>query len=61
MCTINAAEGPPPLAALLAPHPGFTLDAPPLPAAVVDGGAARTWPHRHDADGFFAARLRRSP
>jgi 16S rRNA (cytosine967-C5)-methyltransferase len=34
-----------------------------LPAAVQplldDGGDLRTWPHRHDADGFFAARLER--
>ncbi|MBL8627248.1 MAG: 16S rRNA (cytosine(967)-C(5))-methyltransferase RsmB [Myxococcales bacterium] len=61
VCTITAAEGPAQLAAFLARHPGFSLEAPPLPAAVVDGGAARTWPHRHDADGFFAARLRRAP
>ena len=23
-------------------------------------GALRTWPHRHDADGFYAARLERT-
>lgn len=35
-----------------------------LPEAVQplldDEGRMRTWPHRHDADGFFAARLERS-
>jgi 16S rRNA (cytosine967-C5)-methyltransferase len=63
VCTFTRAEGPDQLAGFLARHPGFALAAPPLPAAaaaamLVDG-ALRTWPHRHDADGFFAARLRR--
>ena len=60
VCTVTAAEGPGQLAAFLAAHPAFVLEPPPLPAAVIDGGAVRTWPHRHDADGFFAARLRRA-
>ncbi|MBK9033368.1 MAG: 16S rRNA (cytosine(967)-C(5))-methyltransferase RsmB [Myxococcales bacterium] len=59
VCTVTAAEGPAQVAAFLAAHPEFELAPPPLPAAVVDGGAVRTWPHRHDADGFFAARLHR--
>lgn len=61
VCTITAAEGPAQLAQFLAAHPAFTVEAPPLPDAVVVDGAVRTWPHRHGADGFFAARLRRAP
>lgn len=63
VCTFTRAEGPDQLAAFLARHPDFAVEPPPLPAevaaAVIDGGAVRTWPHRHDADGFFVARLRR--
>ena len=63
VCTFTRAEGPDQLAAFLGRHADFVLEAPPLPAdiaaAVVEGGAVRTWPHRHDADGFFIARLRR--
>ena len=63
VCTFTRAEGPDQVAGFLARHPEFALEAPPLPpalaAAVVEDGAVRTWPHRHDADGFFAARLRR--
>ncbi len=63
VCTFTRAEGPAQLAAFLARHPDFVLEPPPLPAevsaAVLDQGAVRTWPHRHDADGFFVARLRR--
>ena len=63
VCTFTRAEGPDQLAAFLAQHPDFALEAPPLAAAVaaavLDGLVLRTWPHRHDADGFFAARLRR--
>jgi len=63
VCTFTRAEGPDQLAAFVARHPAFTVEPPPLPAevaaAVVEGGAVRTWPHRHDADGFFLARLRR--
>ena len=51
VCTITAAEGPGQLAAFRARHPGFTLDGEPL----------RTWPHRDGADGFYAARLLRTP
>jgi 16S rRNA (cytosine967-C5)-methyltransferase len=45
-------------------HPEFSLDDPgagggPL-AALADGGVVRAWPHRHETDGFFVARLRRS-
>jgi len=44
-------------------HPGFALEAPgpalqPFADPAVDG-ILRAWPHRHDTDGFFVARLRR--
>ena len=41
----------------------WTLEPPPegvVPAAVVDAGRLRVLPHRHGADGAFAARLRRA-
>ncbi|MEZ4400537.1 MAG: transcription antitermination factor NusB [Kofleriaceae bacterium] len=60
VCTITAAEGPGQLAWFVATHPGFVVEPGPIPAAAADGGAVRTWPHRHDADGFFAVRLRRA-
>jgi 16S rRNA (cytosine967-C5)-methyltransferase len=60
VCTFTRAEGPAQVAGFLRRHPGFAVEAPP-PAllAVTEGDAIRTWPHRHRADGFFAARLRR--
>jgi len=66
VCTFTAAEGPDQLAALLAAHPELAVEPPPAHGAVPDwtpflapDGTVRTWPHRHDADGFFAVRLRR--
>ncbi len=59
VCTITEAEGPAQIAAFCARHPAFTLVTPALPPAVCVGAHVRTWPHRHDADGFFAARLMR--
>lgn len=61
VCTITAAEGPAQIASFLARHPDFALAPAELPEAVVDGGLVRTWPHRHGADGFCAARLARRP
>lgn len=64
VCSFTEAEGPAQVRAFLGRHPAFEL-APPPPAPVPwDGlvdpdGALRTWPHRHGADAFFAARLRR--
>lgn len=60
VCTVTEEEGPQQVAAFLARWPEFRLA--PLPDALTayaDGnlGALRTWPHRHDLDGFFAARL----
>jgi 16S rRNA (cytosine967-C5)-methyltransferase len=49
VCTMTAEEGPAQIAAFVAAHPEFHLDGPPL----------TTWPHRDDADAFFAQRLRR--
>jgi 16S rRNA (cytosine967-C5)-methyltransferase len=49
VCTYSDEEGPQQLARLLASHPGLTVDGAPL----------QTWPHRDDADAFWAVRLRR--
>lgn len=67
VCTFDRAEGEDVVHAFLAAHPDFHLE-PPLetPGGVpwrrlLDGaGFARTWPHRDEADAFFAARLRRA-
>jgi 16S rRNA (cytosine967-C5)-methyltransferase len=67
VCTFDRIEGEDVVREFLARHPRFKLE----PPVQVPGGAAwdrviggdgflRTWPHRDDADGFFAARLRRS-
>ena len=44
-------------------HPGFSLEAPgpalqPFADPAMEG-ILRAWPHRHETDGFFVARLRR--
>ncbi len=49
VCTYTDEEGPRQLARFLAAHADFHADGEPL----------RTWPHRDDADGFFAVRLGR--
>lgn len=49
VCTFTPEEGAGQVARFLDGHPDFARDGEPLV----------TWPHRHDADGFFAARLRR--
>jgi 16S rRNA (cytosine967-C5)-methyltransferase len=59
VCTITRAEGPDQIVDFLAAHPGFVAQPPSLPAAVVVCDSLRTWPHRHDADGFFAIALTR--
>jgi 16S rRNA (cytosine967-C5)-methyltransferase len=48
VCTFTAAEGPAQLAGFLARHADFEPEE-----------ELRTWPHRDDADAFFAARMRR--
>jgi 16S rRNA (cytosine967-C5)-methyltransferase len=63
-CTIARTENDDVVTAFLSAHPGFERvprDA--LPASLRplcdDDGTLRTFPHRHDIDGFFAVRLRR--
>ena len=48
VCTFERAEGDDVIARFLEGHPNFRVDEP----------AIRTWPHRDDADAFFAVRLR---
>jgi len=50
VCTFTDEEGPQVIAGFLRAHPEFSVDGPPL----------STWPHRDDADAFFAQRLRRA-
>jgi len=63
VCTFTRAETEQQLAGLLARHP-FTLEPPPPAPGVslpIDArGVLTSFPHRHDADAFFAARLRRA-
>jgi 16S rRNA C967 or C1407 C5-methylase (RsmB/RsmF family) len=50
------------VARFLGRHPAFKLEPPvdPVLHPFLDAqGLVRTLPHRHDADGFVAARLRR--
>jgi 16S rRNA (cytosine967-C5)-methyltransferase len=68
VCSLEPEEGPQVVSAFLASHPTFERDPLPqafvrlLPAHPADGlpvGEAFLWPHRHDTDGFYLARLRR--
>jgi 16S rRNA (cytosine967-C5)-methyltransferase len=62
VCTYTDEEGPRQLERLLAQAPDFSVEraSDPRLAPLIDAsGALRTWPHRHDADGFYAVRLRR--
>jgi 16S rRNA (cytosine967-C5)-methyltransferase len=65
VCTFTPQEGVKQVEAFLASHPEFTVDTPPVGQVpwdrVADGAYIETWPHRHDADGFFAVRLLRRP
>lgn len=61
-CTISRAENDAVVDAFLATHANFEEDAPANSHAALrclldDRGRLRTWPHRHDLAGFFAARL----
>ena len=60
-CSVEREENEEVLAAFLNAHPHFRLArATPAPEALVlPSGAARTWPHRDDVDGFFVAALER--
>ncbi len=57
VCTFTQEEGPAQIERFLRENPAFEKDSPPIPAELIADGALRTWPHRHDADGFYAARL----
>ena len=63
VCTFTEEEGPEAVADFLAAAPDFEVAPPPACAvdwsALAKGSGYRTWPHRHDMDAFFAARLRR--
>ena len=65
-CTLLPEENEAIVGAFLAESPDFSLAAPetaPAEARPLVGpdGFFRSFPHRHDADGFFAARLERRP
>ena len=62
-CSLETEENDAQVETFLGTHPEFTLEPPPdgtVPAAVLDAGRLRVLPHRHGADGAFAARMRRS-
>ncbi|HXF82758.1 MAG TPA: 16S rRNA (cytosine(967)-C(5))-methyltransferase RsmB [bacterium] len=63
VCTTEEEEGPRIVEAFLREHPGFTLEAMPLPGRFAEAqrtpGLAVLWPHRHGTDGFVIARFRR--
>ena len=65
VCTYTEEEGPEQIRAFLARHREFQRDGEDALPEPMRGraeiGELRTWPHRDDADGFFAARLRRLP
>lgn len=67
VCSPMPAEGRGQIERLLAEHPELVLEdaraaLPWLPADAIDErGCVRLRPHRHDADAFFCARLRKEP
>jgi len=62
-CSLEPEETDEVIDAFLARHAAFALEAPgPDLQAFADPvrrGILRAWPHRHETDGFFVARLRR--
>ncbi|MGH7655038.1 MAG: 16S rRNA (cytosine(967)-C(5))-methyltransferase RsmB [Gemmatimonadaceae bacterium] len=61
-CSLETEENDAQVETFLGAHPEFTLEPPPdgtVPPAVLDAGRLRVLPHRHGADGAFAARMRR--
>lgn len=68
VCSYLSEEGPELVRGFLQAHPEFRILVPDVTRAPFVGqglldedGALRTYPHRHDADGFFAIRLQRLP
>ncbi|MEP6690426.1 MAG: 16S rRNA (cytosine(967)-C(5))-methyltransferase RsmB [Gemmatimonadaceae bacterium] len=62
-CSLEPEENDAQVESFLAESSGWTLEPPPegvVPSRVLDGGRLRVLPHKHGADGAFAARLRRS-
>ena len=66
VCTFDRVEGEDVVDAFLAAHPDFQIEAPvraggavPWARLTAAGEVVRLWPHRDDADAFFAVRLRR--
>ncbi len=65
VCSQEPEEGEEVIAKFLAGHREFSReDTAPVffhegRTALLSGGCLSTWPHKHDMDGFFAARLRR--
>ena len=67
VCTFTHEEGPDAVVEFLSENSDFALETPPdgtidwaaLAVPLGAGVGYRTWPHRHDMDGFFAARMRR--
>lgn len=63
VCSVTIDEGPARVEALLARRPELRLGRSPAPwlapwvVPLGEGEVLRTWPHRHDMDGFFAARF----
>lgn len=62
-CSLEPEETDQVIRDFLRSHPGFSLEAPgpalqPFADPAMEG-ILRAWPHRHDTDGFFVARLRR--
>lgn len=62
-CTLLDRENAQVVTAFLRENEGFALEAftLPQPFGPVEDGMLTLWPHRHDTDGFFFAKLRRQP
>ena len=60
-CTLLERENEDVVRAFLDRHPNFTLEGfqVPGPFEGTDTGMLTCWPHRHNTDGFFFAKLRR--
>jgi 16S rRNA (cytosine967-C5)-methyltransferase len=58
-CTLRHEEDEEVALAFERAHPELRRVEPDVPSELLRGGFLRTWPHRHDMDGFFAAVWRR--